>query len=894
MNIFHTETVEETFKSLDSGPDGLSKKEAGERLLKSGLNELPPTKKIRPSLIFLKQFNSVFIYILFGAALLSFLLNHIVDVYVILAVIFFNALIGFFEELRAENAIEQLKKILVLFAKVYRGGELLRIPASKVVPGDVLFLEEGDKVSADARLIEVNNLRTNEASLTGESFPVNKNTDELDQSTSLADQKNMVWMGTVVVSGEAKAVVTATGAGTAIGQVAESITEVKRPKSHFEKKTKELAFQMGIIAVAGAGITFLMGFFIRGLELSEIFIFSVALLISVIPEGLPAVMAIVLAIGAYRMAKRRAIIRHLPAVETLGVATVIATDKTGTITKNSMMVEKIIVAEREEITVSGNGWDPSGSFFKGNESIHPLRHKDLSKLLHIAAVCNKGKVFKTDDHYEIIGDPTEAALAVLAEKAGLQKDVVLDEEPILDELPFNSDRKYRAVLTQNEKKNIYIAGAFEKILDLSSHSLQDGRRVALTHSRRQQILYSAENLAAEGLRVLALGFREIPAKTEKILPNLMKQLIFVGVVGMIDPPRPEVKDAIARAKQAGLRVIMKTGDHKKTAVAIAREIGLIDPDIKLEKVVLTEDDLTNLLKLGGGEFEEAVRTIPIFARVSPKMKLKIVETLQKQGEIVAMTGDGVNDAPALKRADIGIAMGVIGTDVARETSEMVLADDNFSSIVDAIEEGRIAFTNIRQTSFYLITTNIAEGITIIGTLLLFLPLPLLPIHLLWLNLVTDGIPTVGLAMEQGHHHELSEKPRSVEEKILSKEVVPYILLVAGLMVAGTVVIFFLYLPQGLEKARTVAFTVMAFFQLFNVLNMRSLKSSVFKIGFFTNKFINLTLLAAIAVQVAVIHIPFLQKAFRFESLSLNEWLMIIALTSSVFWFGELYKFLRKS
>ncbi|MCP6719906.1 MAG: HAD-IC family P-type ATPase [Patescibacteria group bacterium] len=893
MNIFHTETVEETLKSLDSNPDGLSKKEASERLLESGFNELPPTEKIRPALIFLKQFNSAFIYILFGAALLSFFLDHIVDVYVILAVIFFNALIGFFEELRAENAIEQLKKILVLFAKVYRGGELLRIPASEVVPGDILFLEEGDKVSADARLIDVKNLRTSEASLTGESFPVDKTTNELEQSTSLADQKNMVWMGTVVVGGEAKAVVTATGAGTAIGQVAESITKVKRPKSHFEKKTKELAFQMGIIAVAGAAITFFIGFFIRGLELSEIFIFSVALLVSVIPEGLPAVMAIVLAIGAYRMARKKAIIKHLPAVETIGVATVIATDKTGTITQNSMMVEKIIMAGGDEITVSGSGWKPSGSFFRDNESIHPLRHGDLSRLLHIAAVCNKSKVFKTDNHFEIIGDPTEAALAVLAEKAGLRKNIVLEEEQVLDELPFDQERKYRAVLTKHRRKTICVVGAFENILTLSSHALRGGKKVILTNRERQQILYSAENLAAEGLRVLALGFREVPARTEKISPTLVKQLTFVGVVGMIDPPRPEVKDAITRAKQAGLRVIMKTGDHKKTAVAIAREIGLVDPDVKLEKVVLTEDDLTNLLKLGEEGFEEAVRTVPIFARVSPKMKLKIVETLQKQGETVAMTGDGVNDAPALKKADIGIAMGVIGTDVARETSEIVLADDNFASIVDAIEEGRIVFTNVRQTSFYLITTNIAEGITVIGTLLLFLPLPLLPIHLLWLNLVTDGIPTIGLAMERGHHHELSEKPRSAKEKILSKEVVPYILLMAGLMVVGTIVIFFLYLPQGLEKARTVAFTVMAFFQLFNVLNMRSLRNSVFKIGFFTNKFINLALLAAIAVQVAVIHIPFLQKAFRFEPLNLGEWLMIIALTSSVFWFGELYKFLRK-
>ncbi len=883
MDSFHIQSVEEAFKNLGSSPGGLSREEAARRLEKFGPNKLPEEKRVRTVLLLLRQFHSAFVYILLGAALLSFIFGNLLDVYVIVAVIIFNALIGFFEEMKAENAIEQLRKLLVLFAKVMRSGELCRVPAEEIVPGDVIILQAGDKVPADARLIEVKNFRTDEASLTGESFPEEKDINPLKRETPLADQKNMVWMGTSVVGGEAKAVVIATGRSTAFGQIASSIAEVKEKESHFTKKTRELAFQMGIIAVTGAILTFVIGFFIRKLPLFEIFFFSIASLVAGIPEGLPSVLAVVLAIGAYRMARKKAIIRRLPAIETLGVATVIATDKTGTITTNSMMVTKILTPDGDEITVSGSGWNPVGSFRRGEEPVYPLREEPLRKLLHIAAVCNKGRLLKTDDRFEIIGDPTEAALLVLAQKAGLNKEVLLEEEPIIDELPFDEEKKYRAVLVKKRPKTAYLIGAFENIIALSN----------LSPKRQSELLYAAENMASTGMRVLALGFKEVSADETKLSHKLLGNLTLAGILGMIDPPRPEVKEALQKARRAGLRVIMKTGDHRNTAVAIAKEIGLVPEDASSEKVALTEDELLALLKFGGGEFEEAVKTIPIFARVTPKMKLKIVETLEKLGETVAMTGDGVNDAPSLKQADIGIAMGVIGTDVARETSKMILADDNFATIVNAIEEGRVVFRNIRQTSFYLITTNVAETATIITTLLLALPLPLLPIHVLWLNLVSDGIPTIGLAVEKGSRGVLEGGPRRAAEKFLTKEILPYLLFLAALMVVGTVSMFFLYLPQGIEKARTVAFTVMAFFQLWNVFNMRSLEDSVFKIGLFSNKFITAALFVAVLVQVAVIHLPFLQDAFRFEALRLVEWLTIIALTSSALGFGELYKALRK-
>ncbi len=686
-----------------------------------------------------------------------------------------------------------------------------------------------------------------------------------------------------------------TGIKTAIGKVASSIENIKKVKGHFEKKTGVLAKQMGFIAIVCAFIVFLVGFFMRGFALSEIFIFTIASLVAGIPEGLPAVLVIVLAIGAHRMAKRNAIIRTLSATETLGVATVIATDKTGTLTQNTMNVEKILLPGVDEISVSGEGWRPSGDFSQKDNSITPLENPRLSKLLHIACICNNARIEKKEDEkYKIIGDPTEAALVVLAEKAGIKKDELLGKEKRIDDLPFNSDLKYRASLSvlveESNKKEIYVIGAPEAVLSHSSFILGENGEKEITQESRQEILDGIQGLAKKAMRVLGLAYKRTPASTDDLSEDLVNDLVLVGIVGMIDPPRPQVKEAIAKAKKAGIRVIMKTGDHKDTAVAVAKEIGMIGEKTKnAYPEVLTEQEL---LKLSEEEFEEIIKHVSVFARLTPGMKLRMVGVLQKQGHIVAMTGDGVNDAPALKKADIGVAMGIIGTDVARESSDIVLADDNFASIMSAIEQGRTVFTNTRQASAFLITTNVAESISIITTLLLGLPLPLLPSQLLWLNLVTDGVTDVALAAEPSHEDALEEPPRKAKENILSKEIIPFILIMAGIMVTLTLIIFNAYLPSGIEKARTGAFTVMAFTQLFNVLNMRSLKKSIFKIGLLSNKFIVASLIASVVLLAIVLYVPFFQGVFQFTSLGLLEILIIIFLSSSVLWAGELYKYLK--
>lgn len=878
VNHFHSKTKEELFREFKTSEKGLSSEETSIRLKQQGLNQISKGKKTPLIFRLLKQFNSPLIYILLVAMVISFVFHHIVDAYVILAVILINTTISFIQERKAERAIEALEKLIISYAKVLRNGEEIKIPSQNLVEGDIIILEEGDKVPADARLIELKNLRTQESSLTGESFPEEKNISVLEPSTSLADRTNMVFMSTLIVSGYAKALVVSTGNRTQIGQVAKSIQEIAQPKMHFNKKVSQLAYQMGTFAIIGALLTFLIGFFIRGLEFFEIFLFTIASLVSGIPEGLPAVLIIVLAVGANRMAKRNAIIRHLPAVESLGVATVIATDKTGTLTQNSITVEEIITSEGK-FSVTGDGWEPLGKFFQNKSPINPQKFSSLKKLFEISTFCNKGNLLRKNSSYEIIGDPTEVSLLVLSKKAGLDKKDFPTK--IIDDLAFSSELKFRATLIENKNKQLFSVGAFEKILNKSNYLFKNNKKVHLTSEIKKDLLKQAEQLAKKGMRVLALGYKDITSKTNSVSPELVNNLTFVGIVGMKDPPRKKIKESIIKARKAGIRVIMKTGDHKETALAIAKEIGLASEKTE----VLTEKDLD---KLNWDEFKKVVEKVDIFARVTPKTKAKIVKALQEQGEIVAMTGDGVNDAPALKRSDIGIAMGIIGTDVARESSEIVLADDNFTSIVNAIEEGRIVFQNVRQTSFFLVTTNVAEDITIVSSIAMGFPLPMLPIQLLYLNLVTDTFNGIGLAMEPGHHDVLNQPPRNKKEKILNKELIGFLIIMAGLMAIGTIPLFKHFLSHSIEKARTVAFTSMTMFQLFNVFNMRSLHKSVFKIKLFSNKFLIAGLLASLILLLLVIYTP-LANIFSFVQLNLKEFLLITLITSSVLVLGEIYK-----
>jgi len=889
---WYSKTTEETLKHFETSKQGLTTSDAKFRLEKYGKNEFKKEKKESQILAFLKQFNSPLIYILIIAMIISFTFNHLVDGYVILTVLVLNACIGYFQNRKAERAIDALKKMIVSYAKVYRDKELIKIPAYELVPGDVIYLEEGDKVPADCRLIEIKNLRTQESSLTGESLPVDKKLEILFDKTPLGDRDNMVFMSTLVVAGSGNAIVVNTASSTEIGKIAESIQKVKPTPSLFQRKTKRLAIILGIFAVIGASLTFLIGFFYRDLEFIDIFFFTVASLVSGIPEGLPAVLSIVLAVGAWRMAKRNAIVRHLSSVETLGSIDVIVTDKTGTLTKNTLTIEKIYTHEGE-FSVTGSGWQPLGRFYKNKELIHPLKFKSLEKIFSISTLCNKSNLLRKDGDYEIVGDPTEVSLLVLSKKAGVERHEFIEQkrQNILDDFPFNSTLKLRASLIEIEKrkKQLYTIGAFEEINGKSSYYFDD-KNINLDNKLKKELLKKAEKLASEGYRVLALAYKDVPLTVNSITENIIKDLIFVGFVGMKDPPREEVKEAIVKARSAGIRIIMNTGDHKDTAIAIAKEIGLIKSNQISSKTVFTESELN---EFSNEQFYNAVKNAIIFARITPDMKLRIVEALQKQGHIVAMTGDGVNDAPALKKSDVGISMGIIGTDVARESSEFVLADDNFASIINAVEEGRVVFRNVRNASTYLVSTNIAEYITIITSLLVGLPLPLLPIHLLWMNLLTDGFNGVSLSFEKSHHTALSGPPLPKKEHILNNEAIPFLIIV-GIVMAIFTLSFFIYFNNqfGINKAMTAAFISMTMCQLFNVFNMRSLHKSIFEIGFLSNKYVLAALSTSFGFMLVLIYTPIIQNFFRFETLTFIEITMIFLSSSIVLISGEAYKRIR--
>ncbi len=887
---YHARAGADILAELKTSREGLSVGEAQRRLAQYGPNEIPDKGGANPLIIFLKQFNSALVYILILAAVISFFAGHAIDAYVIAFIIVANAVIGFVQEYKAERAVRELKKAVVLKAQVYRDEELIEIDSSGLVPGDVVLIEAGQKIPADVRLLEVREFQTVEAALTGESVPVFKTTDNMVPDTALIDRKNMAWMGTFATAGEALGVVVATGARTVIGGIATSLGEIKDPNTHFQVKIKVLATQMAIVAIVGASVIFVIGFFFKELGFIQIFLFAIAALVSGIPEGLPAILTIVLAAGAYRMAKRNALIKYLPATETLGVASTIITDKTGTLTQNSMLVEKVVLASGTEAAVQGNGWEPKGDFLVGGENFLPLEHMDMAKMLHIASLCNKSHLTKEGDAFVVSGDPTEAALLVLAKKAGVDREHLSGIEKVVYDVPFSSEKKFRASLVEVVGKSgeverwIYAVGAPEELIARCATYSHDGERKNLTDHKLADFHHQIDLMTDQALRTLALAFCKAPAGGE-ITHEDFADGVLVGVVGMRDPIRPDVPEAIAKARNAGIKVIMATGDHRGTAFAIAREVGLIDGD-KPDGLVYTQNDLE---KMSEAEFSAAVERALVFARLTPNMKLRIAEALQAKGQVIAMTGDGVNDAPALKKADIGIAMGIAGTDVARESADMVLADDNFASIVNAIEEGRTVFINTRQASTFLITTNFAENVTIICTMLMGLPLPLITTQILWLNLVTDGVSGTPLAFEPVHKGVLDEGVRDRSENILNKTMAPFLVLIVGLMTLGTVAVFSLLLDEGIEKARTGAFAVMAFTQVFNVFNMRSLKHSVFEIGFFGNKYLLWGVLASFVLTLTVLYLPWLQHVFTFVSLDISELLLIIGFSSLVLWFGEIYK-----
>ena len=865
-------SVNEVISSLNSNPTGLNSEEVLMRRNKWGENVLLAKQVESPIWLFLKQFNNGLVYVLLLAAIISAIFNNWVEFWIIIVIEFVNSIIGFYQEYRSEKAVAALAQKISVKTKVYRDGHLEEHEAKDLVPGDIIILEEGDKVPADARLIEVIEFQTIEAALTGESQPSYKSIDTIVDEVAVGDRANSVWMGTLVATGWAKAVVVATGMSTQIGTIADDIQKLPMEKTHFHTQTATLARQLAIFAFSSAIILFMIGFWFRNLPLYEMIGFTLSALVGGIPESLPVVLVVVLAIGAKRMSDRKAIIRSLPVTESLAVMDTIITDKTGTLTENNMTVQKVWVLDEDIVDITGRGLDKNGEFKQNNSSITPLDYPAISQLLHIAGLAHNGQVYEEvmpdgSKSTKSLGDPTEVALAVLSMKGGLNKDLLDNEWKRLADLPFRSENKFRTTYLHNisqDTHQLMAIGASETLLNLSNKILdKQGNLISLTDEHIQEINQQVVNLSKQAMRVIALAYKDETSGLKSINADNVTDLVFVGIVGIIDPPRVEVAQAIAQAKQAGIRVIMATGDHKDTALAIAKSIGLIDDTGE----ALTDSEIQ---ELSDTELYKKLQKISVLARLSPRTKMRVADILQKHKHIVAMTGDGVNDAPALKKADIGIAMGIRGTDVAREASDIVLTDDNFVSIISAVEEGRVIFRNVQQTSIFLITTSVAEILLFMLSLSLGLPLPLLAIQVLCLNLVTNGISDIALATERSHKNILLEKPLPVNMPVVSPNTYPYIIIMTLTMTGLGFWIYLSYLGNGIEQARTMFFLSLAIMQLANTYNMRSPKESLFRIGFFSNPMINLAVIASSLILVAMIMLPLLQNILQFTPVSIYD------------------------
>ncbi len=853
--------ADEVFGKLATSKEGLSNAEAENRLKEFGPNSLPEAEKISRLKIILHQFTSPLIYILMVAAIVTFFLGEYIDTGVIIAVLMLNAAIGYFQEYKAETSVRALRNMVVPKTKVVRDGREIEIPSEHLVPGDIVILASGMRVPADLRLFETIELRVEEAALTGESIPVEKMTKAIrEENLTPGDQTNMAFMGTIVVNGRAKGIVAETGSRTILGQIAREVKELSVTKTPLQQKIGTFAHFIGLLVLGNAFAISLLGFFLR-MSIAEIFKIAVAASVAAIPEGLPIVVTITMAIGISRMAKRHAIIRKLPAVETLGSTTVICSDKTGTLTKNEMTV-KAIYDGQHAFEVTGSGYEPKGEILHDWEPCDVASLEGVCGVLRIGMLCNESRMYEEQGAFRVDGDPTEGALLVSAMKAGLVVEEERERFPLISLLPFESDRGFMATLHQhNGKRIIFVKGAPEKIVEMCSTTSNAGS------FDKKRALSMAEHFAGDGLRVLAMAYKEVSDPLIELSHTHVESgLTFAGMQGMIDPPRPEAIDAIKGCHEAGIRVAMITGDHAVTAKAIGKMMGITTTD----SVVLTGKELETM---SDEDLFKKVKEVSVYARVSPQHKLRIVQQTMKHGEIVAVTGDGVNDAPALKAAHIGVAMGKSGTDVAKEASDMVITDDNFASIFHAVEEGRVVFDNIRKVTLFLIPTGFAAIVSILIAMVLDLPIPYVAAQLLWINLVTNGLQDVALAFEPGEKDIIKRPPRAPGEGIMSRLMYERSILV-GLIISGGVIYNFTHaLEQGasLERARTIAVTTMVLFQFFQAWNSRSELTSIFTINPLSNPFLFYSMIAAFLAQVAVVYVPALQWVFRTEALSGGEW-----------------------
>jgi len=857
-------TTDEVLSKLDSDQKGISSTQAKERLSQHGPNQLESTTKPSPLKIFIGKFKDYMVLVLIFAAIISFIAGETTNAYVILGIVVLVAIIGFVQEYKAEKAMEALREMVAPEADVIRDGQMSTIPAADLVPGDVVFLEAGDKVPADGRILEVTSLQVIESSLTGESMPVEKLAQTLPEDIALADRKNMVFMGTIISQGNCRAIVTATGLGTELGRIS-GLMKQEQAEPPLKIKLQQLAKRQALLVMVISAIVFIL-MFSRGLPVIDALIASIALAVAGIPEALPFIVTLALAFGTQAMAKKNAIIRRLPEVETLGSTTVICTDKTGTLTTGEMTLREIRTYRKIEVT--GAGYDPSGQFISQGAKLEPTE-EDLARILKIGVHANNSAIERANGGWRVVGDPTEGALIVAAKKAGIL-DKIKDSSSRFIEYPFDSERMRMTTVDEVHKEGYIVSmkGAPEVVLSHCTKTTTPNGTKTLTEEDRRSILADADDMAENALRVLALAWKPISNNDPVEVDCIESGLIFAGLTGMMDPPRKEVPEAIRVSKMAGIRTVMITGDHRLTARAIGKELGIGNGEV-IEGVQLD--------RMSSEDLREHIDDVSVFARVTAEHKVRIVEALKARGHIVAMTGDGVNDAPALTAADIGVAMGRTGTEVTKEASDMVIADDNFATIVSAIEEGRRIFDNIRKGTSYLLSVSFAELATIFFAVALGFPLPLLAAQILWINVVAEEFPAIGLALEPSHSDIMKRKPRDPKESMPSRPLMIYTLGIAAAIVAGTLGMYIITLQSNpdLSYARTVAFVGLGFFTVYNAYSSRSLQESVFRMNPLGNKTLLMGIAASILAILAVVYIPFMQFIFETRPLSSESWILIL-------------------
>lgn len=875
--------VSQVLQKLRTSERGLTEQEANSRLSQYGPNLLAEEDRTSKLKILLHQFTSPLIYILIIAGMVTLLLQEYVDAAVIIAVVVLNAAIGYVQEFKAEESMRALKQMVLPRARVIRDGTERDIPSQKLVPGDIVLLTSGGKVPADLRLLRTVELKVEEAALTGESIPVDKGIAPIEEANlTPGDQTNMAFMGTIVVSGRGTGVVVETGARSVLGQIAEEVKQVEVLKTPLQDKLQRFAKFIGLFVIAFSVLVFAVGIS-YGEKVSEMFMVAVALAVSAIPEGLPVAVTIAMAIGVARMARRNAIVRKLPAVETLGSTTVICSDKTGTLTKNEMTV-RLIYDGFHTFEVTGTGYEPNGAIVHESMPLKSAELENVRQLCRIGLLCNESDIYEEEGVFKVKGDPTEGALIVSAIKIGLNPVQEREKYPQLKILPFESERGYMATLHQHgDRRLIFVKGAPEHVLEMCTECmLGEGFRA-------KEIVKVSSEFAQQGVRVLAMGFKEVPPDKEDLFHRDIEEgIVYAGLQGMIDPARSEAIEAVRGLKLAGIRTMMITGDHAITAVAVAGKLGIggKEPQVLSGKELETMSD---------EELFEKVKQVSVYARVSPEHKLRITRQLLKQGQVVAVTGDGVNDAPALKAAHIGVAMGKTGTDVAKEASDMVLADDNFATIFSAVEEGRVVYDNIKKVTLFLVSCGFGELLAILAAIAIRLPIPYMAVQILWLNLVTNGLQDVALAFEPREKGILQRPPRNPKESILSRLMVQRTLLMGIILAAGTLFMFISRLDAGvpLERARTVALTTMVFFQFYQAFNCRSETQSIFSMSLRSNPLLAFSLIAAFFAQLAVLYVPAFQWVFKTVPLTAIEWLQVGLVTSSIMIAVEIDKWIRR-